>query len=239
MDNGLPEQPPLGGSSDRHGPLNPTVDGLCFTDSVRTCLDSLRTAAGSSGGAIERHSARVFFIMEQLARQTSIPIDLEVAACAAVLHDIGLYDPAARPRFYLRHGRASAERVLESFSWEDERRRRCLDAIELHHRLTPQWGPGAEVELLRLADLVDASRGAVGLVLDRRWLRSLFRAIERRGLQRELLRHSLRGAPCMARGFIGIVITAPKRTIRAGSSLSSREPPDSDAEDTGGPHQRK
>jgi hypothetical protein len=38
-----------------------------------------------------------------LAQQASVPIDREVAACAALLHDIGLYDPAARPRLYLRH----------------------------------------------------------------------------------------------------------------------------------------
>ncbi len=151
--------------------------------------------------------------MERLATQASIWIDREVAACAALLHEIGLYEPAASGRFYLRHGRDSAQEIIDAFSWSDERRRRCLDAIELHHRLRAQWNAGAEVELLRLADLVDASRGVVTVGLDRSWLRSLFRAIERRGLQRELLRHSLRGAPCMTRGVIGILLNASRRTV--------------------------
>ena len=111
------------------------------------------------------HSARVFFIIERLAQRCRCPL-IEVAACAALLHDIGLYDPAARPRLYLRHGRASANRLLYSLEWSDERRRRCLDAIELHHRLRPQWARGQEIELLRLADLIDASRGVVNFGLE-------------------------------------------------------------------------
>ncbi len=209
--------------------LKPSLEALCFTDSVTKCLDAFRAAAATSEGPIERHSARIFFIMEELARQIPVPLDREVAACAAVLHDIGLYDAAARPRFYLRHGRVAAERLVESFGWSAERVRLCLEAIELHHRLTPQWRLGTEVELLRLADLVDASRGAVSLGLDRDWLKSLFGAIKRKGLQRELLRHSVRGAPCMTRGVIGALMNAPRRAIR----LS--EPPD-EAPDRGTEH---
>ncbi|MFN2524940.1 MAG: HD domain-containing protein [Actinomycetota bacterium] len=199
---------------DAHGQLTPSLDSLAFTDSVTVCRESLRRAVGVSGGPIERHSARVFFIMQQLAQEAAAPLDREVAACAAVLHDIGLYDPVAKPRLYLHHGRVAAERVIGSFSWTAQRRRLCLDAIELHHRLTPQWKKGIEVELLRLADLVDASRGLVSLGLDQGWLRQLFQAIERRGLQRELLRHSIRGAPCMTRGLLATVINTPRRTVR-------------------------
>lgn len=198
---------------DTHGPLTVSLDSPAFTDTVTACREELRRAAGVSEGSIERHSARVFLIMEQLAHESSVSLDREVAACAAFLHDIGLYDPAATPRFYLRHGRIAAEHVIDSFSWTAERTRLCLDAIELHHRLTQQWNKGVEVELLRLADLVDASRGLVNLGLDRRWLRQLSQAIERRGLQRELLRHSIRGAPCMTRGIIGTFINAPRRSV--------------------------
>jgi HD superfamily phosphohydrolase YqeK len=193
--------------------VNPSIEALSFTDSIIACLDALRHATGTSRGPIERHSARVFFIMNELARRAAVELDREVAACAALLHDIGLYDPAARPRLYLRHGRVSGEVLIRTFPWEDERRQRCLDAIEFHHRLTPQWELGAEVELLRLADLVDASRGMARLGLDRAWLRSLFQAIDRTGLQRELLRHSIRGAPCMTRGLVGTVINTPRRSL--------------------------
>lgn len=189
------------------------IDAVCVTDSISACRDALRRAARDANGPVERHSARVFFIMDRLAQNAAIPLDREVAACAALLHDIGLYDPAARPRFYLRHGRAAASAVLESFNWGNDRRLRCLDAIELHHRLRPQWARGEETELLRLADLIDASRGLVTFGLERTWLQALFASISREGLQRELLRHSLRGAPCMTRGFIGTVINAARRKI--------------------------
>lgn len=200
--------------------VNPSLDALVFSDLVSRCLEALRNATRLSEGPVERHSARAFFIMEKLAEQASLEMDREVAACAAVLHDIGLYDAAARPRFYLRHGRVSADGIIGCFPWNDDRKKRCLEAIALHHRLTPQWDSGVEVELLRLADLVDASRGIVSLGLDRGWLRSLFTAIERKGLQRELLRHSLRGAPCMTRGIAGALINAPRRQIPRKAPLS-------------------
>lgn len=188
----------------------------------------MRAASGETFGAIERHSLRVFFVMRELASAAKLPLDEEVALCAALLHDVGLFDPAAPPRFYLAHGRRSAAEVIATFGWTDDRCARCLDAIEFHHRLTRQWEQGVEVELLRLADLVDASRGAVRFSLQGVWLRELFRAIPRRGLQRQLLRHSLRGAPCLASGVLGMVANAPRRRLRlrvkAGSlSHSSRE----------------
>lgn len=192
--------------------MTPNIEAVCFTDSTTSCLKALRRATGMREGPIERHSARVFFIMERLAQQASLEIDREVAACAALLHDIGIYEPITRPRFYLRHGRVLAGRLLEPFEWSAERRRRCLDAIELHHRLRPQWSRGQEVELLRLADLVDASRGVVTFGLERNWMRSLFESIPRAGMQRELLRYSVRGAPCMTRGILRSVLNVSRRS---------------------------
>lgn len=69
------------------GPLNPSLEALSFADSVTASLEAFRSAAAVAQGPIERHSARVFFIMDPLARQGSVVIDLDVAACAAVLHD--------------------------------------------------------------------------------------------------------------------------------------------------------
>lgn len=156
-------------------------------------------------GALERHSLRVFLIMQRLAADAAVELDDEVALCAALLHDIGLYEPAARPRLYLAHGREVARRIVGSFGWTAERERVCLDAIELHHRLRPQWHLGAEVELLRIADLVDTSKGVAGFGVDRGWLVDLFRSIRREGLYRELLRHSVRDAPCMSRSLAAIL----------------------------------
>lgn len=67
---------------DAHGGLNPNLDSLAFTDSVTACREALRCAAGVLEGPIERHSGRVFFIMERLAHEASIPLDREVAGCA-------------------------------------------------------------------------------------------------------------------------------------------------------------
>jgi hypothetical protein len=189
------------------------IEGVCVASSELACRDALRARAGCVNGPIERHSVRVFLIMEELARQVRIPLDREVSLCAALLHDAGLYDPAGRPRLYLTRGRVSATRLIDPFEWPAEKKRRCLDAIEFHHRLRPQWRLGNEVELLRLADLVDANRGLARFGLSRNWLDNLFRSIERKGLQRELLRHSVRGAPCLSRGIAGTLLNALRRTV--------------------------
>lgn len=188
-------------------------DDLLDTKSTQRCRNALREASGDNYGPIERHSLRVAFIMRELARVAALPLDDEVAVSASLLHDIGLFDPDRRRRFYLARGRHSADELVNAFGWGDARRTLCLDAIELHHRLVPQWTKGTEVELLRLADLVDASRGLVRFSVDREWLRALFRTIPRQGLQQALLRHSVRGAPCLASGIAGTVLNAPRRRV--------------------------
>lgn len=175
---------------------------LCVTAAERACLEELRTRSGVEDSPIERHSARVFVVMEQLARRRGLSLDREVALCASLLHDAGLY-ATSRRRFYLARGRDLAVDVLAPHGWTAERLKLCLDAVELHHRLTPQWERGPEVELLRVADLVDGSAGVIRSGLDRAWLRALFRRIPRKGLYPELLRHSVRGAPCVSRALAG------------------------------------
>jgi hypothetical protein len=102
-------------------------------------------------------------------------------------------------------------------------------------------GSREETELLRLADLVDATRGLVTVGLERSWLNSLFDSIPRDGLQRELLRHSLRGAPCISRGIVGAVRNVFHRSVP--SHPSSRKPsderPDAQSQDRDGPHERQ
>ena len=125
-----------------------------------------RAAVDASEPAIERRSARVFSSWSSSPSQASIPLDRELAACAAVLHDIG-------------------------FSWSDDRAKRCLDAIELHHRLTSQWTWGRS-RAPPASDLADASRGVVTFGLDRSWLRSFVPSD--RAFSLSWSRHSLRGA---------------------------------------------
>lgn len=182
------------------------AEALCTTAAERACLRHLRWRSGEVGGPVERHSARVFAIVERLAAQKGIGVDREVALCACLLHDAGLYEPGSGGRLYLARGRVVAQDLLAPFGWPDDRLRLCLHAVELHHRLTPQWDEGAEVELLRIADLVDGSAGIVSAGLDRAWLRALFERVPRAGLYRELLRHSLRGAPCLTRALAGAAL---------------------------------
>ena len=84
-------------------------------------------------------------------------------------------------------GRRFARRLLEPFGRREERLRLCLDAIERHHQLRSQWTYGAEVELLRRADLVDAFPIVFRFGLSRAWLADLFRRVPRRGLYSTIL----------------------------------------------------
>src|ERR1700736_2537964 len=100
--------------------------------------------------------------------------------------DASLYPGAATSDTYVRDGRRLAERVLTPFDWPIARQARLGDAIERHHELRRQWSRGAEVELLRRADLVDVSQGLVRFGLERVWLRALRRTVSPRGMLREV-----------------------------------------------------
>jgi len=162
------------------------ADTACTTDAARACLAELRSLAGGPASAMERHCLRVFEIAAELARRRGVDPDREVLLCAAWLHDAGLYPGAATRETYVVDGRHLAERVVGPFGWPSERMTLLGDAIERHHELRQQWRRGAEVELMRRADLVDVSAGLVRFGLDRPWLHHLNEQVARKGMVGEI-----------------------------------------------------
>jgi hypothetical protein len=156
------------------------------TEAATACLQTLRALAGRPDSAMERHCLRVYEIACESGARRGITLDRELMLCAAWLHDAGLYPGAASADAYVADGRRLAERVLAGFDWPPERLERLGDAIERHHELRPQWRHGAEVELLRRADLVDVSGGLVRYGLDRGWLHALAERVPRRGMFKEI-----------------------------------------------------
>jgi hypothetical protein len=95
-------------------------------------------------------------------------------------------------------GRRLLEQVLTPFGWPPDRLALAGDAVERHHELRPQWNRGAEVELIRRADLIDLSGGMVRFGLGRAWLRDLFTRVPRAGVIPHigrLVAHALRTRP--------------------------------------------
>lgn len=166
----------------------PDFDELAVTSAESDALDALRAATAQADGPMERHCLRVRHIGAELAARRGWAIDGEVLTVAAILHDIGLYPSASRGGVYTADGAELAREMLRSHSWSPERIRRCAEAIDRHHELRSQLARGAEVEALRLADLIDLSAGLLNLGLDRRWLRALDQKVPRRGLIAELVR---------------------------------------------------
>ncbi len=167
----------------------PTLaDELATTPAERASLDTLRDLVGGPNGPIERHSIRVFLIAEELAKRGGIDADRELLLCAAILHDAGLYPGAATKAAYVTDGCVLAHRLLEDAGWEPERVRLAGDAVERHHELRPQWSRGAEVELLRRADLVEVSQWTIRFGIPRSFLRSLEPRLPRKGFVPEVLR---------------------------------------------------
>ena len=158
-----------------------TAEEHANTESEVAALAKLRDITGESGGPMERHSLRVFLIADRLATVRVATIDREVLLIAGLLHDIGLYDEASHGGAYVRDGAEVTADLLREQGWDQERIRLCFDAIERHHELRSQWDRGAEVELIRRADLVDLSSGLVRFGLSREWLRDLFRSVSRDG----------------------------------------------------------
>ena len=174
-------------------PLSDLPDGRLRTDDLASesaelaALAATREAVGAADGPIERHGLRCALICERLADKGGLTIDRELLLIAGLLHDIGLYDAASRGGAYVADGAEFAAEVLTGQpGWETPRIKLCLEAIDRHHELRPQWDHGAEVELLRRADLVELSSGLIDFGIGRGWLRGLWRAVPREGTYREI-----------------------------------------------------
>ena len=160
------------------------AEDLARTDAEMAALEKLRDITGESGGPMERHGLRVFLIADRLASARSAEVDREVLLIAGLLHDIGLYDAASHGGVYVVEGAEFTADLLRKQDWGGDRIRLCFDAIERHHEVRSQWERGAEVELIRRADLVDLTSGLVTFGLSREWLRDLFKSVPRDGTYR-------------------------------------------------------
>jgi HD superfamily phosphodiesterase len=163
-------------------------DELATTPAERDALERLREATGTTDGPMERHSLRCRRIAAEIAQRRGWAIDDEVLTVAAILHDIGLYPTVSRGGVYTADGAECARAILPGHGWSPERVERCAEAIDRHHDVRNQLRLGAEVEVLRRADLVELSGGLVRFGIDRPWMRSLIREVPRDGLVGELAR---------------------------------------------------
>ena len=141
-------------------------DDLAVTPAERDALGRLRAVAGGPDAPMERHCLRVRHIAAELARRRRWDIDDEVLTVAAILHDIGLYPGASRGGVYTADGAALAREMLGAYGWSAERIECCAEAIDLHHDVRRQLQRCAEVEAIRLADLVELSGGLLSFGLE-------------------------------------------------------------------------
>ena len=158
-----------------------SAEDLARTDSEVAALQKLRGITGETGGPMERHGLRVFLVADRLATARDATVDREVLLIAGLLHDIGLYDEASHGGAYVRDGAEFTADLLQRQGWDEDRIQLCFDAIDRHHELRSQWGRGAEVELIRRADLVDLTSGLVRFEISREWMRDLFMSVSRDG----------------------------------------------------------
>jgi hypothetical protein len=157
-----------------------TAAELVRTDAEQAALDVVVEQAGEAS-PLEGHGVRLFRFVEMLAAARGTQIDREVVLIAALLHDIGLYEGASSGGVYVTDGAEFTQRLLEPYGWDEERLRLCFDAIEKHHELRSQWEKGEEVELVRRADLIEVTNGAVVYGLPRKQVREVMRAVPRKG----------------------------------------------------------
>jgi hypothetical protein len=158
-----------------------TAEDLVRTDAETVALQRLREITGQTGGPMERHGLRVFLIADRLATARQLEVDREVLLITGLLHDIGLCDEASHGGVYVAEGAEFTAELLRAHGWDEERIRLCSDAVERHHDTRSQWERGAEVEVIRRADLVDLTSGLVTFGLPREWLRDLSRSVSRDG----------------------------------------------------------
>ena len=170
---------------------------LVSTGAEKAALEAVEREAGEDS-PLEGHGVRLFRLVEMLASARGAKIDREVVLVCALLHDIGLYDGAARGGAFVADGAEFTRELLAPFGWDEERVRLCCDAVERHHELRSQWDRGDEVELVRRADLTEVLNGAVVWGLPRKEVRALMREVPRKGFYPavgKLLVHMTRERP--------------------------------------------
>ena len=176
----------------------PIADELVSTGLERAFLEQLRKASGEVDGPMERHGVRCFLLIERLAVRRGVEIDREVGLCAALVHDIGLYDTISSGGFYTHVGAEFAAGLFGEPGAAPRRIQLVADACAFHHALRDQSSRGTEVEFLRLADRIEVSGGLVPSGLSRGEVREVFAQVSRAGFYRgvaTLLRHAARLRP--------------------------------------------
>jgi HD domain len=171
---------------------------LARTPLERRFVDLVRDVTGDLDGPMERHCVRCFLFVELLAARRGLEIDREVALCAALAHDIGIYPSVSHGGVYTDEGGQLAASLFRDAGAAEDRARLVADACAYHHALRPQWSRGAEVELLRRADQIEVAAGLVRHGLDRGEVRSVFGAAPRDRFYSEigkLLVRALRDRP--------------------------------------------
>jgi hypothetical protein len=165
------------------------ADDLVQSDAERAALTALREVTGEVDGPMERHSMRCFLLAERMAADRGLMVDHEVLLIAGLLHDIGLYEGASAGGVYTTDGAEFAGHLLAGRpGWDERRLGLCRDAIDRHHEVRSQWEDGAEVELMRRADMTELSSGVVNFGVSRGWIRGLWRAVPRDGLYPHIAR---------------------------------------------------
>jgi HD superfamily phosphodiesterase len=170
-----------------HSEEKVTAEELVQSEAEVAALTALREVTGEADGPMERHGMRCFLISERQAADRGLMVDHEILLVAGLIHDIGLYDGASEGGVYVTDGRNFAERLLAGRpGWDERRTLLCLEAIERHHEVRGQWQAGAEVELMRRADMIELTGGVVNFGVSRGWIRGLWNAVSREGLYGEV-----------------------------------------------------
>lgn len=161
--------------------MSAIADTLIETHLERTCLEELRRASGEVDGAMERHCARCFLLIEMLAAKRGLEFDRELVISACFLHDAGIYPSLSDGGVYTDESGIVAERLFLAAGSTPERAALARETCAQHHALRDQSAKGAEVELMRLADRIEVSGGVIRSGLTGRQISDLFERVPRKG----------------------------------------------------------
>lgn len=167
--------------------MAPLADSLATTDAETRALRALREASGETDGVMERHCVRCFLLCEKLARREGHELDREVTLCAALLHDIGVYESVTHGGVYTEEGAEVARGLALDAGWDERRAALCADACAYHHSVRSKREHGFEVEAMRLADRIEVFGGLFKSGLTREQIREVSAAAPRDGFYRGLL----------------------------------------------------